>query len=99
MQMKPYQRNYGLKAHAFHVKQKQRTRNVLYKKQHENILLIYKVLCMTEKHLDSQCYNSMHNDVQKAEERWSPSLTKMLSDILKNVPPTLFFFLRLIYFM
>lgn len=35
--MKPYQRNYGLKAHAFHVKQKQRTRNVLhlYKKQHE----------------------------------------------------------------
>lgn len=40
MQMKPYQRNYGLKAHAFHVKQKQRTRNVLCKKQNENRSLI-----------------------------------------------------------
>lgn len=42
MQMKPYQRNYVLKAHAFHVKQKQRTRNVLYKKQHENRRLYVK---------------------------------------------------------
>jgi hypothetical protein len=67
MQMKPYQRNYGLKAHAFHVKQKQSTRNVLCKKQHGDILLIYKVLCMIEKHLDAQCYDSMHDDVQKAE--------------------------------
>lgn len=38
--MKPYQRNYGLKAHAFHVKQKQRTRNVLCKKQNEKRSLI-----------------------------------------------------------
>lgn len=75
--MKPYQRNYGLKAHAFHEKQKQRTRNVLCKKQYENISLIYKVLAWYEKLLDSQCYDSMHNDVQKAE-------IKMISFIHKD---------------